>query len=375
MSEQESHPGSDPFGQWMALWKSSTEQWQRAVASAAAQGAPGATPWLNPAENWKQWTQQWMEAMGQAQPGGGFGGGATGVGPDVLGRMGLGSELFLRLGEQWLSSVMEASKGGPDAWRQALTPAALEKMQEAWQEQIRRLADGVALFPLGPAASTYLSGFVDIGQLGQAVAGRLGGPWGDSARELYLAWQQAQRGDPEALRRFAKTWKETYDQSFGRLLQAPMLGYSREPTERLMRSVDAFVDYLAAVQEFTAVLERVGRQAGQRWFNRVSEMATDGKIPSHRTVYGLYLKIFEESFADVFKSPEYSRLQAQMVDAGMRFKRRWSSALEDVISLFPIPSDSEMKELYQAFHELRKTVKQQQRRIAALEQQLAKAGQ
>jgi hypothetical protein len=131
------------------------------------------------------------------------------------------------------------------------------------------------------------------------------------------------------------------------------------------------VDYLAAIHEFTTVLEKVGRRAGQRWLNKVSDLSTDGTIPSHRVIYRLYLSTFEENYAEVFKSREYSVLQARMVDAGLRFKRRLDSALEDLIEVLPVPTDSEMKELYQAFYELRRLVKQQQHRIEELERRLA----
>jgi class III poly(R)-hydroxyalkanoic acid synthase PhaE subunit len=370
MSEEQQR--ADAFGQWMQFWQASADNWQRSVQQTAASPSPGAPEWLNPMDNWKQWTEQWTQAMGQMQGGQPFASAMPGVGAQTLGRMGPGSELFQQMGQVWLKSVLEAAGKGPQAWQDALNPDSLQEMQAVWQQQIARFAESAAMQPFGPAASTWMGGLMNLSALGQTVGGRLAVPWGDVARDLGVAWQQAMRGDHEAMREFTKTWKETYNRTYGKLLHAPTLGYSREPQERIMRSVDAYVDYLAAVHEFTTVLEKVGRQAGQRWLGKVSDLASDGTIPSHRTIYRLYVSTFEDNYAEVFRSPEYSVLQAQMVEAGTRFKRRLDSALEDVIEVLPVPTDSEMKELYQAFYELRKTVKQQQRRIEELERLVAK---
>lgn len=372
MSEEQQGKGADPFGQWLQFWQASADKWQQTVGQTVASPSAGAPDWSSPMETWKQMTEQWGQAMGQAQGGQPFASAMPGVGGETLGRMAPGTELFLQMGQRWLQAVLEAAGKGPQGWQEALNPDSLQEMQNVWQQQLARFAESAAMQPFGPAASTWLGGVMNLAALGQTVTGRLAVPWQDVARDLSVAWQQALRGDHEALREFTKTWKETYTKTYGKLLQAPTLGYSREPQERLMRSLDAYVDYLAAVHEFTTALEKVGRRAGQRWIGKVSDLATDGTIPSHRSIYRLFLSIFEENYAEVFRSQEYSVLQAHMVDAGLRFKRRLNSALEDVIEVLPVPTDSEMKELYQAFYELRRTVKQQQRRIGELERLVAK---
>jgi len=372
MSEEQQGKGGDPLGQWLQFWQASADNWQRAVGQTASNPAAGVPDWLNPADSWKQWTEKWGQAMGQAQGGPIFGAAMPGAAADTLGRMAPGSELFLQMGQRWLQAVLESAAKGPGGAGEMLSPDSLQEMQAVWQQQLAKFAESAAMQPFGPAASTWMGGVMNLSALGQTVGGRLSVPWGDAARDLGVAWQQALRGDHEALREFTKTWKETYNKTYGKLLQAPMLGSGREPQERLMRSLDAYVDYLAAIHEFTTALEKVGRQAGGRWIAKVQDLSTGGAIPSHRTIYRLFLSTFEENYAEVFRSKEYSVLQARMVDAGLRFKRRLDGALEDVLEALPVPTDSEMKELYQAFYELRRTVKQQQRRIDELERLVAK---
>jgi class III poly(R)-hydroxyalkanoic acid synthase PhaE subunit len=277
----------------------------------------------------------------------------------------------LQLGKMWLDSVMEASRQGLPDLSQTLGPQSVDQVQELWRRQLARFAEAAATVPFGGSMANLFGGVQNVGDIARAVGSRLGSPWTDATRDLTVAWNSSLRGDPESFRQFVKTWKETYDKTYGRLLQAPTLGYSREPTERLMRSLDAYVDYLAAIQEFMTVLEKVGRGAAQRWVNRVSELAVDGGVPSHKAVYRLYMDTFEDNYYMVFRSREYSRLQAQVVDSGLRFKRRLDQALEDIIGQFPVATHSELNELYEAFYELRKQVKKQARRIRELEDKLA----
>jgi poly[(R)-3-hydroxyalkanoate] polymerase subunit PhaE len=372
---EEQGKGTDPFGQWMQFWQASADKWKQAVGQSAANPSANSSanaPNLGSTmDGWKQWTDQWTQAMGKMSEGQPFSSAVPGVGAETFGRMGPGSDLFLQMGQVWLKSVLDAASKGDQDLKQTLTPESLQELQNLWQQQLARFAESAAVQPMGPAVSTWLGGIMNLSALGQTVTGRLWGPWSDVARDLGVAWQQSLRGDHDAFREFTKTWKETYNKTYGKLLQAPTLGYGREPQERLMRSLDAYVDYLSAVLEFTTALEKVGRRAGQRWLNKVTDLSSGGTIPSHRTIYRLYLSTFEENYAEVFRSREYSALQARMVDAGTRFKRRLDSALEDFIEVLPVPTDSEMKELYQAFYELRKTVKQQQRRIDELERLVA----
>lgn len=391
MSEKRAEGDGAPSS-WESLWKQATQSWQQAMEQATAGKWPADAPWADPVEQWRHWTGLWWQGMGQgsawpgAAPGEASGaaqgtasGAAAGhVAPDpsavlsaALGPMGAGMELYGELGRFWLRMVMDSAHKGPQAWQEGFSQERIGELQRLWSRHLGRLTDGVALYPLGPVLSGWLGGVTQLTDLGGQLGVRLLGPWGESLRELLAQWQKAVQGDPESFRRFVKTWKETYDKTHGRLLQAPLLGYSREPAERLTRSLDAFVDYLATVQEFMAVLDRVGKTAIGRFSGRATELGADGTIPGHKRLYRLFIDTFEESFLDVFRSREYSRLQSQMVNAGLRFKKRLDETLEDLFAGLPIPTDGEMRELYSAFYELRKTVKTQRRQIAALEARLA----
>jgi class III poly(R)-hydroxyalkanoic acid synthase PhaE subunit len=251
-----------------------------------------------------------------------------------------------------------------------LSALGSEQVLALVREQIRRLSEAAATAPLGAAAATWLGGFQSITTLLEGIGRRLAAPWADAAGELASSWQRAAQGDPEAFQHFVSTWKAAYDRTHGRLLAVPPLGLSREPTERFMLSLDAWVEYLAVLQEFLVLADRMARQAAETWGKRLSAIATETP-PSHRDVYRLFIEAFEEHYEAVFRTEEYSHLQGRLLSAGVAFKTRWDGALEDLLQLLPVPTRSEINELYEAFHGLRRQVREQDRRIAGLGAALA----
>jgi len=358
-----------------AVLRASAEAWQSVIRQAGKMAS--ALPWLDPTSTWQKWGASmwrqplswWETAQKTMLPGlGSFPFptlGTQGAAP-ALG----GPELFFQIGQWWLNILLEAGQRGPAALAEALSQGATEPLFDLWRGQLSRLSDQAARFAIGPLMAPGASALSPLPGMTGELFQRLVGPWNEAMDDLLSAWQRTLRGDPDAFRQFVKTWKDTYDKTHGRLLQAPMLGYSREPAERFYRSLDALVDYLANVQEFISVLERVGKLAMQRWTARLGEMTASGNIPDHRDVYNLFIDTFEASYVEVFRSREYSRLQAQMVDAGLRFKRHLDRALEDLLAGLPVPTRSEVGELYEAFYDLRKQVKAQRRQTQELRERL-----
>jgi len=149
------------------------------------------------------------------------------------------------------------------------------------------------------------------------------------------------------------------------------MGLTREYQQRLLRSFDAYVEYLICLQEFVAVLDKVGADAARRWIAHLTALKTDEGIPTHRDLYRKWLDIFETTYNEVFRTPEYAKLQAKVVDSALRFKRKLDQAVEDLFKLLPIPTDSEMADLYKTVYELKKLVRSQNQRIETLESQIA----
>jgi len=381
------------FNAWWSLLNDSTKQWQQIFDTEqvnARRTRASKTGRQNPTndrdsahgthapssdenkhggktDQWQSLFSQWQETFQQtmeqvlAQPG-------TGVTSRAI----PGMELWMELGRMWLEAATAAKDKGPTAWTSFLDTEGRDKLADLWRSAIEQLADHLASMPLGSdRPATLLRALASITDLGQTVGQNLAAPWIRVLDDLNSAWSKMLHGDHRAFQTFVHQWRDAYDESFGLFFRAPAMGLTREYQQRLLRSFDAYVEYLICLQEFVAVLDKVGADAARRWIAHLTALKTDEGIPTHRDLYRKWLDIFETTYNEVFRTPEYAKLQAKVVDSALRFKRKLDQAVEDLFKLLPIPTDSEMADLYKTVYELKKLVRSQNQRIETLESQIA----
>ncbi|MCD6498324.1 MAG: hypothetical protein J7M25_08530 [Deltaproteobacteria bacterium] len=381
------------FNAWWGLLNDSTKQWQELfdaqqfpfpgtgpsnaeppTTTGKKNGAAGGDSAASSkrthgvtADQWQalfsQWQERFRTTMDQflGQPGAG-----------VASRAVPGMELWMELGRMWLDAATAAKDKGPAAWTSFLESEGIKTATDLWRKAVGQLADHLASMPLGSdRPATLLRALASMTGLGQTIGQNLATPWLQAFDDLNTAWSDTLRGDHKAFQVFVHQWRDAYDESFGRLFRAPAMGMTREYQERLLRSFDAYVEYLIGLQEFVAVLDKVGADAGRRWIAHLTALKTDEGLPTHRDLYRRWVDIFETTYNEVFQTPEYAKLQARLVDSALRFKRRLDQAVEDLFKALPIPTDSEMADLYKAVYDLKKLVRSQNDRIEMLERQIA----
>lgn len=370
MTEHERNRAASPtdmLWSWFDMWRQSGEALQKMMAARPGQSGAGLA--ARPEELWQQWysmfSEQFSKGMQQAAAG------AKGLGADVFERGIPGADLFMEMGRVWLDAVQAAAAEGPQAWGEQLGAQGLSRLQNVFRERLQEWADAVAGIPLGHGTMpALLKGLMGVGDMAQVVGQRLTIPWATAYQELVSAWGSAVRGNPEAFQSFVHRWKQAYEESHGRILRSPTMGLTREYIERVLRSFDAYVSYLVALQEFTGTLDKVGADAGRRWVAHITALKTEDGLPSARDLYRVWLDIFEATYNEVFRTPEYARLQARVVDTGLRLKKRMDRALEDILKFLPVPTETEITELYEAFYQLRREVRRQAAEIRELRRKL-----
>jgi class III poly(R)-hydroxyalkanoic acid synthase PhaE subunit len=370
MAEHERKSADSPtdlLWSWFDMWRQSGEALQKMMTT--GMGRPGAGSPGGPADLWQHWYNTFAEQVSSGMHKAAAG--AKGLGAEVFERGLPGTELFMEMGRVWLDAVQAAAAGGPQAWNERLGVEGLARLQKGWQERLTEWADAVAGMPLGHGTMpALLKGLMGVADMAQLVGHRLTVPWATAYQELLTAWGSAVRGNPEAFQSFVYRWRQAYEESHGRILKSPAMGLSREYIERVLRSFDAYVAYLVALQEFVGILDKVGADAGRKWVAHITALKTEDGLPSVRDLYRVWLDIFEATYNEVFRTPEYSKMQARVVDTGLRFKNRMDRALEDIFQFLPIPTETEIMELYKAFYELRREVRRQRAEIRELKAKL-----
>ncbi len=98
----------------------------------------------------------------------------------------------------------------------------------------------------------------------------------------------------------------------------------------------------------------------------IEKAQKDEPIDSFLNFYTLWLNTNDAQFVELFRSKEYSKVQAEFTSYGLKIKNAINGQIESLMAQTPVVTRTEMDELYETVYNLNKKVK-------ALETELAEA--
>lgn len=221
-------------------------------------------------------------------------------------------------------------------------------------ESIQSLFQGAGAMPemLAKMAQTSFNGFLEMQQKILERAARLG--------EHVDAYTFTDIDE-----NVFRTWTDMYEKEFSRFFQIPKLGLVREYQERITRAVDAYNRHQATLNEFVRLIALPLSRSFAVLQEQVAEMAEKGELPEDsRAYYDMWIKVLEGHYMTLFQTPEYIETLARTLSSLSAFQNARNAVIEDMLSGLPIPVQSEIDDLYEEMHRLK-------RRLRALEKKNA----
>ena len=371
-----------------------TEEEQQQAAPEAAAGAAG--DWV---EQTQAMTSAWLTAQSQlwndwaaaVQPTAAAVAGGNFVGDwmqqwQALARTSLGGwtaesgdearELATRLltGEQAFLSFVEMAFG----MMKAVAPKI--DVGDDWKELLRRflgqmredmLRGQSAWASPGSGAAATTGDVTELWRLYSLEMQRFFGPWGAAYRDAAVNMGEVAKGDPTAIHKTFAGFLDAYELTFGRFFTAPSIGYSREPTERLLKGFDAWVEMNRAAVDFETELANTGMHAQEALMGRLVDMGEKGEhITTLRGFFDLWVDTLEKAYYELFGSESFATLQGRYVNASLLFRRRQGELLDELMDTVGLPGRKEVDQLHRHVHDLRIEVRWTKREMRALRREL-----
>ena len=371
-----------------------TEEEQQQAAPEAAAGAAG--DWV---EQTQAMTSAWLTAQSQlwndwaaaVQPTAAAVAGGNFVGDwmqqwQALARTSLGGwtaesgdearELATRLltGEQAFLSFVEMAFG----MMKAVAPKI--DVGDDWKELLRRflgqmredmLRGQSAWASPGGGAAASTGDVTELWRLYSLEMQRFFGPWGAAYRDAAVNMGEVAKGDPTAIHKTFAGFLDAYELTFGRFFTAPSIGYSREPTERLLKGFDAWVEMNRAAVDFETELANTGMHAQEALMGRLVDMGEKGEhITTLRGFFDLWVDTLEKAYYELFGSESFATLQGRYVNASLLFRRRQGELLDELMDTVGLPGRKEVDQIHRHVHDLRIEVRWMKREMRALRREL-----
>jgi class III poly(R)-hydroxyalkanoic acid synthase PhaE subunit len=244
------------------------------------------------------------------------------------------------------------------AWK-AMTPRVTSG--EDWQTMFANYSTQLReqLMPSPDGMARTVGDMAELWRLYMEEWKKLSQPWVESWRRASWHFGQAATGDGSALIKLTNLYWDAYERTFGRLMESPSLGHTRELNEQLLKGFDSWLDFRRASFEYQVVMSETWCRSFERFIGKMVSLAEAGKpVEDLRQLLFLWLDVVDENFLAVFRSDEYIQMQGQLMNAANTYRIHERDIVEAFLKISHLPSRSELDEAYRRIYELRKEVKE-----------------
>lgn len=342
----------------LELWKGTFSDFQPQNMLNLMSGGDATKQMKDFYKNWYENAQKMFQEMTKMFP--------TEIGKDTFEKMFQSGNVYSSLFDFWNKYISDfLQRPG------ASFPGRLDEMPKEWMEEYNKVLQQFFQQGFGDAFGDYISRTTELADSYRQTMESFLSPWFDSSEDLREKAMEAMRGDSDAYMQFLRKWNEAYQDSFGRLFRAPGFGLTKETSERMLQSMEAYVEYTNALNEFTTALYGVGHNVMERLMNKLQELKDEGNPPeTFKEFYDLWVEANENAYLELFKEDSFARLLGRVVDSGAKFKKRYDNLMMEALDNLPIPTDKDMDTVYQNMYELKKEVRYQRREIDELKKRL-----
>lgn len=211
-----------------------------------------------------------------------------------------------------------------------------------------------------------------LGRLYMEEMARLSRPWLETLRPGPEHLRRAMAGDHSALIKFADLAWDACERTFGRLLESPSLGFTRELTERTVRAFAAWLDLRRTAFEYQVTLAGAFPRIWQELVRELGSRSASGKgVATLRELLGLWSETADRVLVEVFGSEEYARIQGRLLNAAMAYRIQEREAADSLLRMGHLPTRREVDEAGRMIHALRKELRRLERSLQGAERAVA----
>lgn len=246
---------------------------------------------------------------------------------------------------------------------------------ETWKniyntDNYKKLTEQVfgTMFNSGSLKDVYESGMKQV-QNFFVNQNNLGKEYYTQMQNMATQFPEMFSGNSEKMKELYTNMNNVFGKTFEPLLKLVNPGKEKENVEATIALMDKVAEYSIKNSELQMHLyktmqtsmETLTKETQEKYKNMQAGTFTP---PTATELYNEWVKTNEKLFAELFSTEEFSKVKGEALNLSMDVKKHFENQFENVYALFPITFRSEMEEVYKTMHDLKKTVKDLQTKLA-----------
>lgn len=160
-------------------------------------------------------------------------------------------------------------------------------------------------------------------------------------------------GDPTVMVRMYEHVMGAYRQNTNPFFKLPQEGKWYEVSLILKHIGELSGNYANHVTQMQYLTYKTGQAAMETLVAKAMELVKTGEeLKGFNDFFRMWVDINERTFIDTFNSEEFSKLQAEMVEVGMRIRQDYETLMEKMLEDLPVVPRSEMDRVCKRLHDL-----------------------
>lgn len=356
-SEVGKEPGSIPIWQeelwkgWQAAWQKGLEQWQKMLEQGKKE-FPGTELF----QSWQEMILKQFQELTKGQ--------ALGLGAEVFSKVLNAGAVYTQVLEFWrkaFASLLELETGKLDA-------EALKQLQEKWLNQYQEVMKTLWGVKPSEAQQEILESWAKMLKTQTDAFWEAITPILKNLEQFPDKLQASAKGDLQGMLDLYALLRKNYEDSIGKVFHLPTMGYFRDIQARINRSIDSYIEYLTTSSQYYSLLYQTGIRGMERVLKRLEEYKDQDwtKPESAKEFYRLWWTINEDTYHELFLSPEFINMLREVLTRGLLLRKFLDELYDKIVEPTPLPSKKDLDEIYRAIYELKKEVRWQRKAIAEL---------
>ncbi len=156
----------------------------------------------------------------------------------------------------------------------------------------------------------------------------------------------------------------SYSELFAPLMKLVANTKEKENIELAITAIDKASVYSTKLAELQYMLYTTGQNVATETATMVTEKATDMNwTSSFQPFFNEWVTLNEKHYTKLFATEEFSKLKGELTTLSLDIKKNLEYQFENRIESLPLVVKSELNELYQTIHDLKKTIKNLENKV------------
>ena len=280
---------------------------------------------------------------------------------DMFKNMFEGGQIYMKVQEifQPMMSAIKNSDFSVDTWKNIYSQENYKKMTE---QVFGSFFNNASLKEVFDNATKQMQNFF-VTQNG------LGKEYYEQMKNMSTQFPELFSGDAEHMKDLYSKMNNVFAKTFEPLLKLANPGKEKENVEATIALLDKVTEYSIKQSELQAQLYKTMQASMESLVKETQDKYKDLQagnftMPTATELYNEWVKTNEKMYSELFATDEFSKVKAEALNLSMEVKKHFQHQFENVFEQYPVVFKSEMEEIYKTMHDLKKTVKDVQTKLA-----------